>query len=546
MVNNDDAHDGSSWSAANAKYNGFCRELVTRFKYEDALLLDTRGNVVYSAYKGVDLGSNILTGPYKGSDLNGAYRLAVDASARGYVGVTDFGQYRPATEPTAWFVAPVGPPGRTDGVLALQFPASKINDLMTMGGHWEESGMGDTGETIIVGPDDLMRSNSRLFIENPEAYRRAVVDAGTPPDVAADAIREHGTTSVQPVATESARFAEEGQEGTLIADDYLGNESLQAYAPVHIAGLRWGLVAKIDTAEAFAPIANFTKKLVLSTVLIILAVSVAALLLARLFVRPIRRLEAGAEQVSTGVYGTTIPVETRDEYGDLTVAFNEMSRNLAIKEDLLNEQRREIDRMMLSLMPETVMTRYREGEETIYQDHQDVTVIFAQIAGLDDVSADLTPEESLFMVNKLVHQFDTAAQRLGIERVRTLRNGYLATCGLNIPRLDKVRRTVDFALEMHRIIVRFNGAAGTSLELKAGIHSGTVSSGLIGRATPAYDIWGEAVDLVYRVQGETSEPGVYVTSSVRDAMGNSASFTDAGTVTAAGHPQPTWRLAVES
>ncbi|MDP9165861.1 MAG: cache domain-containing protein, partial [Actinomycetota bacterium] len=159
-INYDDAGDGSAWTAANARYNDFFREIVTRFQFEDALLLDTRGNVVYSAYKGVDLGSNILNGPYKGSELGDAYEKALDSNAVDYVGLTDFGDYQPATEPTAWFVSPVGPQGRVDGVLALQFPISKINKLMTVDGQWERSGMGATGETFIVGPDDLMRSNS--------------------------------------------------------------------------------------------------------------------------------------------------------------------------------------------------------------------------------------------------------------------------------------------------------------------------------------------------------------------------------------------------
>ena len=70
----DDARDGSAWSAANAQFNDFFREIVTRFEFEDALLLDTRGNVVYSAYKGVDLGTNIFTGPFKGSNLTTAYQ----------------------------------------------------------------------------------------------------------------------------------------------------------------------------------------------------------------------------------------------------------------------------------------------------------------------------------------------------------------------------------------------------------------------------------------------------------------------------------------
>lgn len=538
----DDARDGSAWSAANARYNDFFREIVTRFEFEDALLLDTRGNVVYSAYKGVDLGTNVLSGPYKGSALTGAYLQALDSNTVDYVGVTDFGDYEPADEPTAWFVSPVGPQSQVEGVLALQFPISKINRLMTVDRQWQESGLGRTGETFIVGPDDLMRSDSRLFLEDPEAYKRDVVDAGTPPDVAQQAIDRGGTTLIQPVPTEATKLAQRGQRGTLVADDYLGHETLQAYSPADIPGLRWIVIAKIDTSEAFAPVSAFTRTLVLSTAAIIFAVCIAAMLLARLFVRPIRRLEDGAQRISSGDYGATLPVVSRDEFGDLTVAFNDMSRNLAIKEDLLNEQRRENDRLLLSLMPEQVVARYRGGEETIAQDHQDVTVMFADIVGLEAMSAELASEESLAIVNKLVRQFDAAADNLGVERVRTLHNGYLASCGLNVPRIDNVRRSVDFAIEMQRIIDRFNSESGRSLKLRAGIDTGTVTSGLVGRASIAYDMWGTAVDIAYRVQRGSAQPGVYVTSRVYDAMRDSRQFTPAGDIDVSGESQPIWRL----
>ena len=539
----DDARDGSAWSAANARFNDFFRQIVNRFAFEDALLLDTAGNVIYSAYKGVDLGTNILTGPYKtAGGLTQAYQEAMASNDVNYVGITDFGDYQPADEPTAWLVSPVGPPGRTEGVLALQFPISKINDLMTMGGRWEESGMGKTGETFIVGPDDLMRSDSRLFIEDPQAFKRDVIDAGTPPDVAEESIRQHGTTLVQPVATEATNLAQRGQRGTLIANDYLGQETLQAYAPADLPGLRWSVIAKINTSEAFAPVAAFTRKLVLSTTAIIFVVCISAMLLARLFVRPIRRLEAGARQITSGEYGVTLPVASRDEFGDLTVAFNDMSRNLSIKEDLLNEQRQENDRLLLSMMPEPVIQRYRDGEETIAQDHQDVTVIFADIVGLDRLEEDLSSDESLSIVNRLVRQFDAAADNLGVDRVRTLHNGYLASCGLNVPRLDNVRRTVDFAIEMHRIIDRFNGESGHALKLRAGIDTGTVSSGLVSRSSLAYDMWGAAVDLAYQVQSGTAEPGVYVSSNVYDAMRDSRQFTAATEITVDGVGTPVWRL----
>ena len=252
----DDARDGSAWSAANARFNDYFREIVRRFQFEDALLLDTRGNVIYSAYKGADLGTNILTGPFREGELREAYQKAMASNAVDFVGVTDFGVYQPADEPTAWMLSPVGPQGRVEGVLALQFPISKINNLMTVGKQWQDTGMGSTGETFLVGPDGMMRSDSRLFLENPDQFKRDVVDAGTPPEVAQESIRQGGTTLVQPVATEATRQAQRGQSGTIVEDDYLGHETLQAYAPVDLPGLNWSIIAKIDTSEAFAPVSN--------------------------------------------------------------------------------------------------------------------------------------------------------------------------------------------------------------------------------------------------------------------------------------------------
>ncbi len=539
----DDARDGSPWSAANARYNDFFREIVKRFEFEDALLLDTRGNIVYSAYKGVDLGTNVLTGPYREGELGDAYEKALSSNAVDYVGVTDFGDYQPADEPTAWMVSPVGPQGRVEGVLALQFPISKINRLMTADKQWEAAGMGKTGETFLVGPDGLMRSDSRMFLQDPEQFKRDVVEAGTPPQVAEASIRQGGTTLVQPVETDATRMAKRGQDGTIIEDDYLGHESLQAYAPLDTPGLNWSIVAKIDTSEAFAPVAAFTRTLVLSTAVIIFVVCLAAMLLARLFVRPIRRLEAGAQQISAGDYKVTLPVQTRDEFGDLTVAFNDMSRNLAIKEELIGEQRRENDRLMLSLMPEPVVQRYREGEETIAQDHQNVSVVYADIIGLDELGADLNSDELLAIVNKLTRQFDAAAENLGVEQVRTLHNGYLASCGMSVPRLDNVRRTVDFAIEMQRVIDRFNVETGNDLNLRAGIDTGTVTSGLVGRSTLAYDMWGSAVNLAYQVQSGSPQPGIYVTSRVYDVMRDTRDFSPAGEVGGEADTEPIWRLS---
>ncbi|OBH86227.1 adenylate/guanylate cyclase domain-containing protein [Mycobacterium scrofulaceum] len=545
----DDAGDGSAWSAANARYGFYMREIVTRFEYPDALLLDMQGNVVYSVNKGPDLGTNILTGPYRESNLRDAYQKALRSNDLSFVWITDFQPYQPELDtPTAWAVSLVGMNGKFNGVMALPLPISKINRIMTADKHWDAAGMGPSTETYLAGADNLMRSDSRLFLEDPAEYRREAVASGTPPDVVDEAIRLGGTTLVQPVPTAGLRAAQRGQTGVLSATDYLGNRELEAYAPLTVpnSDLHWSILATRDNSDAFARLGRFSRTVVLTVAIMIFAICVASMVLAQLMLRPIRRLQAGTQKISSGDYEVSIPVKTRDEIGELTAAFNEMSRSLAIKEELLNEQRRENDRLLLALMPESVVQRYREGQETIALEHQGVAVIFAEIVGLDEVSVDVSGDELVGIVDELFRQFDSAAEALGVERIRTFHNGYLASCGVVTRRLDSIHRSVDFAIEMRQIIDRFNGQTGHQLRLRVGISTGDVISGLVGRSGLVYDMWGAAVSLAYRMQSGANQSGIYVTSQVYEAMRDVRQFTPAGTISVSGTDQEIYRLAERS
>ncbi len=212
----DDARDGSPWSAANARYNGYFREIVTRMGFRDAFLINARGDVVYTAYKGVELGTNVLTGPYRGEGkLPDAFRKAMASNDIDYVDTTDFAEYLPSGQPTAWMLVPVGPPGRAAGVMAVEYPASidqQADDRQPAVGTGRDGQ--DRRDPFSSASDDLMRSDSRLFLEDRDAYRRDVIDAGTPPEVADRAIKQGTTVLVQPVGTEATEAAQRGETGT--------------------------------------------------------------------------------------------------------------------------------------------------------------------------------------------------------------------------------------------------------------------------------------------------------------------------------------------
>lgn len=545
-----DAGDGSAWSAANARFNDYFGQITTRFEYADALLLDTNGNVVYSVNKGPDLGTNILTGPYRESNLQSAYRKALASNAVNFVWITDYQPYQPLLDtPTAWLVSPVGMNGVIDGVLALPLPSTRVNRIMTVDQRWDAAGLGGSTETYLAGPDDLMRSDSRLFLEDPQRYRLAAVAAGTAAETVDKALRLGTTALVQPVGTAGLHAAQSGQTGTVTTDrDYLGQRELQAYAPLNVPNseLQWSILATRNHSDAYAGVKSFTRKVVLTTTAIIFVICVVAMLLARVFLQPIRRLQAATRRISAGDYSVTVPTRFQDEIGDLTRAFNEMSRSLQTHERLLNEQRKENDRLLLSLMPEPVVQRYRDGERVIAQEHRNVSVVYAELLGIGELSTELSGDELVALVDDLLRQFDSVAERVGVERIRTMYHGYLAGSGVSTPRLDSVHRAVECALEMQRIVERFNSRTGHRLGLWAGVSTGEAVSGLVGGASLVYDLWGSAVSLVFALRGAATGPGIYVTSAVHDTMRDTGQFSPAGAVLIGDERQPVWRLSPET
>jgi class 3 adenylate cyclase len=541
------ANDSSSWSAANARYQPFFADITKRFGFEDALILNTTGDVVYSAYKGVDLGTNLLSGPYKTTRLADSYRQAVQAVSVDETFVTDFERYAPSLGmPTPWVLTPIGSDGVITGVLALQLSLDRINDVMTGNQGWEKDGLGATGETYLAGTDKLMRSVSRELLTDPDNFVKDVVKDGTPEDVAKREVEVKGSTLLQPVDTLAVNRALTGESGITADEDYIGPVSLVAYAPLDIPGLDWVIVAKVDESEALAPVNTFARNIALSIAAIVLVVCLLSLAFSRIFTRPLTRLAAAVRRVSAGERGVAVPVTSKDEIGDLGSAFNDMSNTLAIKQELIDEQRKEIDDLLASLMPEPLARRYRDGEENISGDYRDVSVIYAEVVGFDEFARVTSADDSVGLLNSLIEGIDEAAERHGIERVRHLHNGFLATCGLVVPRVDHASRTVAFAGELTEIIERTNAQHSAELAIRAGIDSGSVSSGLLGQRARVYDLWGEAVDLAHRVHGATNAPGVFVSATVYDELNGIYSFAPAGTVTSASGSESIWSLELSA
>ena len=538
-----DAGDGSAWSQAHARYHPYYRAMTELQDFEDVLMLDTEGNVVYTAFKGVDLGTNLFEGPYRLSNLAAAYREVMDRNIIDDVVVADFAPYSPSLgNPAGWAVTPIADDGEVIGALAIELPIDRINEVMTVGGEWEMNGLGATGETYLVGRDMLMRSISRQLLDDPDGYERTSVAAGLAPATAALSVQNGNTLMQQTISGEAVTRALAGEQGTLLERDYLGRDSLVAFAPLNVDGLNWVIVAQETSAEALVPVEDFTRNLILSTAGMIIFVCLLSLVLAQVFVRPLRRLKAAAQRIAAGDEGVQVDAGSSDELADVAHAFNDMSRSLQVKSQLIEEQEKANEQLILSFMPEGMADRYKHGDDAITQDSDDVTVVFADIVGFEELALTMSSEEAVARLNDLVRSFDEAAERHGVERVRTTRQSYLASCGLATPRVDNARRAVEFALELDSILERYSAQQGVKLGLRAGLDAGQVTSGLIGRARVVYDMWGDAVNLAFRVQGDSDEPGIYVTQRVADRLPDSIPVLPAGDIQTQSGAQRVWKV----
>ncbi len=519
------AGDQSPYREVHRQYHPIFRNMVRKLGYYDFFLIDVAtGDVLYTVAKETDFAANLITGPYSGTGLAAAYEAVRKERLKGFVKIVDFRDHAPSYRmPAAFIAGPIFDRHECVGVLVFQLSVDELNRVMTGDRNWSRAGFGESGETILVGPDYLMRSESRFLLQDPEGYLEDLTRENVPERTVAT-IRQLNTSILQQkVQTEATEGAlERREENTVEIEDYRGMKVLVSYAPLNLGGgdLEWAVIAKIDAEEATAPIDEFLRWVVIVSTLLVLLATLAAMLVATGFVRPIEKLIAGAREVSRGKTDVSLEVTSHAELGELAHSFNEMVKSLDAQTRLVREKNRENEKLLLSILPRGVAQRLRDGEEQIADSYPNVTVLFAELVGFTELTAEVEPEQAVALFNDVVSAFDDATEKNGVEKFRTVGNVYMAVAGLSMPRPDHQRCLVDFARDMVQTVRRFNNERGCELALSIGVSSGPVVAGLVGRDRFVYDLWGETVRLADQIRrhGTAEDSTIRVTGSVHERI----------------------------
>jgi methyl-accepting chemotaxis protein len=287
-------------SKAEGESEDYFTKYIKEYGYYDLFLIHPKGKVFYTVSKESDYNTNIVNGIYKDSGLG---QLTRDVIQHKDYGLADFAPYTASNDaPSAFIAQPYVVDGKVELVVALQLSLEAINVIMQ-----QRDGMGETGETYLVGSDKLMRSNSFLA---PDTHSVTASFAGN--------VKNNG------VETDAVIEALSGKTATKIIMDYNDNPVLSSYTPMKVGDTTWVVVAEIDEAEVMAPVESLIFNIVIIGLVFTVLIIIVAYLLAKSITGPIVKGVVFAEQLAEGNLVAHLDVDQKDEVGQLAVAMRDM------------------------------------------------------------------------------------------------------------------------------------------------------------------------------------------------------------------------------
>jgi len=195
------------------------------------------------------------------------------------------------------------------------------------------------------------------------------------------------------------------------------------------------------------------------------------------------------------------------------------------------------DALLHNILPREIVSRLNNGEVLIADRVEDATILFCDLVGFTELAAALPPARLLERLNGVFSEFDRLAGELGIEKIKTIGDAYMAAAGLPLPRRDHATAMAELALGMLDALERQNATARRPFRARIGMHTGPVVAGIIGRHKFIYDVWGDTVNLASRLEAQGMPGWIQVSAATRDALAHRYAFEPRGLVEIRGKGQ---------
>jgi methyl-accepting chemotaxis protein len=283
----------------------FYQSYIEKYGYYDLFLIDPKGKIFYTVTKEADFNTNVIDGTYSNSNLGNLVKEIKQSKRYGFI---DFAPYAPSNnDPSAFIAQPLlNNQNQPSIYIALQLPLEGIQKIMGI-----RKGMGETGESYLVGEDLKMRSNSFL---DPIGHSVKASFAGS--------VEKNG------VDTEAVERAFSKENNTDIITDYNNNPVLSSFDYIDFGNFKWAILSEMDEPEAFASIRSNTIFMMMLMIVVAITVASIGLFVAKRISSPIIEIANVAKLVSEGELNIEVMKTSNDEVGMLQSAIQKMIVNL--------------------------------------------------------------------------------------------------------------------------------------------------------------------------------------------------------------------------
>jgi class 3 adenylate cyclase len=179
------------------------------------------------------------------------------------------------------------------------------------------------------------------------------------------------------------------------------------------------------------------------------------------------------------------------------------------------QAKRKSDGLLFHMLPPSIAQRLKDGESPIADRIEEVSVVFADIVDFTRLADELEPEDLVDLLNSVYGAFDHIADDLGVEKIRTVGDAYIAVAGIPQPRDDHARVAVEAATRMRDHLVHLGLQTTESpIEMRFGVHCGPVVAGVIGTQKLNYEVWGDTVNVASRMESTGFPSQVQVSEAI--------------------------------
>jgi guanylate cyclase len=184
-----------------------------------------------------------------------------------------------------------------------------------------------------------------------------------------------------------------------------------------------------------------------------------------------------------------------------------------------DELQEESEALLRNVLPDEIAARLRRSDDMIADFFEEASILFADVVGFTPMSAEMTPSETVELLNEVFSVFDDLVEQAGLEKIKTVGDEYMVAAGVPHPRQDHAAALAALAIAM-REHVATNEIRGKNLTFRIGINSGPVVAGIIGQRKFAYDLWGDAVNTASRMESHGTGGKIQISEATYRLIGD--------------------------